>query len=64
MKNKELAKAIITAYLNSSGDFTPEGLLTMYEISNGNDELLLKHVKALKNIFEKAIKEIESEIHS
>ena len=61
MKNKELAKAIICAYLNQNGDFTPEGLFTIYEIHNGNDEILLEHVKALKNIFEKAIEEIESE---
>lgn len=61
MKNKELAKVIITSYLssNNNGDFTPEGLLTMYEIMNGNDKILLEHVKALKNIFEKAIEEIE-----
>lgn len=61
MKNKELAKAIIIAYLssNDNGDFTPEGLITMWEIKNGNDDLLLEHIKALKNIFEKAIGEIE-----
>lgn len=63
MKNKELAKAIIIAYLssNDNGDFTPEGLITMWEIKNGNDDLLLEHIKALKNIFEKAIGEIENE---
>lgn len=59
MKHKELAKKIITAYLTDSGNFTTEGFLVMYEINNGNDKLLLEHIKALKNIFEKAIEEME-----
>ena len=57
MKNKELAKAVITSYLGTS--LTPLGMNDIYEIRGGNDELLLEHIKALRNIFEAAIKEIE-----
>lgn len=32
----------------------------IYELSH-NDELLLKHIKAIKDIFEQAIDEIEGE---
>ena len=60
-RNTEIAKAIINAYIGQNGDFTAEGLFTLYEIQNGNNELLLEHVKALKNIFEKAIEEIEND---
>ena len=59
MKNKEVAKAIILAYLEIG--MTPDGLYSIYEIRDDNNELLLEHVKALKNIFEKAIEEIEND---
>jgi len=59
MKNKEIAKAVIVSYLGTG--LSARGLSTIYEINMGNNELLLEHVKALKNIFEKAIKEIEDE---
>ena len=58
-RNKEIAKHIILANLN--GSLTLESVSAMYEIANGNDDILLDHVKALKNIFEKAIEEIENE---
>ena len=61
MKHKELAKNVITAYLSKNGDFTTDGFLVMYEINSGNDELLLEHIKALRNIFDNAIKEMEGD---
>lgn len=54
--NKEVAKNVIVAYL-ASGD-TSEGIAELCEIKFGNDELLLEHIKALRNIFENAIKEM------
>ena len=59
MKNKEIAKAVIVSYLGRG--LSGEGLATIYEINKGNNEVLLEHVKALKNIFERAIEEIEDE---
>ena len=58
-KNKEIAKSMILSYLGSK--LSLETVAVSYEISKGNDELLLEHVKALKNIFEKAIEEIEND---
>ena len=58
-RNTDIAKHIILANLN--GSLTLESVSTMYEIANGNNEILLDHIKALKNIFEKAIEEIENE---
>lgn len=59
MKNKEVAKTVICTYLKTK--LTPENICTTYDIQSGDDKLLLKHIKALKNIFENAIKEIEGE---
>lgn len=57
-KNTEVAKAVIISYLGTS--LSAHSLGAIYEIRGGNNELLLEHVKALKNIFENAIKEIEN----
>lgn len=56
---KDVAKAVIIGYL-SNGQ-TPDGLCDIYEIKQGNDELLLNHIKALRDIFTNAIKEMETE---
>lgn len=54
--NKEVAKHVILAYLGQT--VKAENVYTVYQIQNGDDELLLEHVKALKNIFENAINEM------
>lgn len=61
MINKEIASAVIKSYLGTG--LSSRGLSTIYEINMGNNELLLEHVKALKNIFERAIKEMEDEMN-
>lgn len=55
--NKEVAKNVICSYLGNGE--TIDALNDLYEIRNGNNELLLDHIKALKNIFENAIKEMK-----
>lgn len=57
MINKAVAKSVITAYLGQR--LSPLNMHTLYEIDGGNDDLLLKHIKALRYIFDEAIKEIE-----
>lgn len=64
MKNKmtkcqDVAKEIICAYLSTSA--TPEGLNAIYEIRSGDKKVLLKHIKALCNIFDTAIEELIEE---
>lgn len=57
MRELELSKEIITSYLNKN--ITLYGLNDLYEINDGNEKLLLEHLKALVNIFQKAIDYLE-----
>lgn len=59
MKIKKLAIEIICAYLNQG--MTAAAINDIYEIRHGNDQVLLGHLTALRNIFDAAIKEIEDE---
>ena len=60
MTNLEVAKNIIMT--NLSANLTSNNTLELWEIRNGNKELLLEHIKALKNIFTEAQKELEKEM--
>ena len=55
----DVAKEVICAYLNTG--VTAEGVFMVYEIRSGNKEMLLEHTKALRNIFDMAIKELEGD---
>lgn len=59
--NKEVLLSIkfICDILKNSSTTTREGLFDLYEIQNGNKELLLKHLKVITNIMNRAIKELE-----
>lgn len=57
MINKAVAKSVIEVYLGQKAEAL--NVYTLYEINNGNDDLLLEHIKALRHIFDEAIKEIE-----
>ena len=59
MTPKEFAKELIITYMGQTPK--PENVLTIWEIKNGNDELLLEHTKAINGILEDAIKEMEGE---
>lgn len=56
----EMAKKIIVTYLGS--ELTFEGLSELYDIQNGDNEVLLRHVKALESIFTQARKDLENEL--
>lgn len=56
-KYVEIAKNIVINNL-SSGEPTPYSISDIYDINRGDTDLLLEHIKALKNIFEKAIDEL------
>lgn len=56
---KEIAKSIIINNLTVGGK--PEGIRDIYDINAGDEELLLRHIKALKNIFEKAMEEMKGD---
>lgn len=58
----DIAKTVICNHLNTGMNI--ESVNAVYEIKNGNKEILLEHVKALRNIFDMAVKEIEKEIEN
>ena len=53
----EISKRFVIAILNQNINI--ESINELYEINSGNTELLLKHLKAITNIMNKAIKELE-----
>lgn len=56
----EVAKNFIKIILTAGG--TIDAISDLYEISVGNKKVLLEHAKALRDIFDKAVKELENEI--
>ena len=53
----EISKRFVIAILNQNINI--ESINELYEINSGNTKLLLKHLKAITNIMNKAIKELE-----
>ena len=53
----EISKMFVFNILNDNP--TADGIADIYEINQGDTELLLKHLKAITNIMNKAIKELE-----
>ncbi len=56
-KYVEISKRFVIAILNQNMNIKSAN--EIYEINSGNTELLLKHLKAITNIMNKAIKELE-----
>lgn len=63
--NKEIAKEIIVSYFETLGSkdlLNADGFQEIMAIKfDDTDKILLEHIKAIKNIMEKAIKEIEGD---
>lgn len=57
-----LTKEIICAYLNQGA--TGIGISDISNIRHGDNDLSLRYIKALLNIFEVAKKELESELNN
>ena len=55
----EISKMFVFSILNANP--TANGIADIFEINLGDTELLLKHLKAITNIMNKAIKELERE---
>lgn len=60
--NKELdvAKSIIRNHLNTNLNI--DSLSVLYEIDNGNKEILLAHIDAVISIFKNAKEQLEEEM--
>lgn len=63
--NKEIAKEIIVSYFETLGSkdlLNVDGFREVMAIKfDDTDKILLEHIKAIKNIMEKATKEIEGD---
>lgn len=57
---KKLSKKFVLKILTDS-NLTHKGLCDLHEIQNGNNEILLKHIRAICNILTKGYKEIIQE---
>lgn len=55
----ELSKHFVEVILNNHAEPTAEGLVEILEIKSGNEELLIEHLKAITDIMNQAIKELE-----
>ena len=58
-KYVKISKMFVFNILNANQ--TSYGIADIFEINHGDTELLLKHLKAITNIMNKAIKELERE---
>ena len=56
-KYVKISKMFVFSILNANP--TANGIADIFEINHGDTELLLKHLKAITNIMNKAIKELE-----
>lgn len=56
-KYVEISKVFACSILNANP--TADGIVDIFEISQGDTKLLLKHLKAITSIMNKAIKELE-----
>ena len=54
----EISKMFVFNILNANP--TADGIADIYEISQGDTELLLEHLKAITSIMNNAINELES----
>lgn len=59
MSEVEVAKRVIVSYLKNANSSTAS-IAEAFEIELENNELLLEHIKALINIFNKAKEELEN----
>ena len=54
----KIAIAIIKGYLHSLDDLSMEGVREILLINKGDKEVIKEHVEAIKNIMEKAYKDL------
>lgn len=55
----QLSIHFLECILQNNENFTVRGLRELYEIKSGNKKAILEHLKAVRNIINRAIKELE-----
>lgn len=58
-KYVDCAKTFVNTILQNNGNVTFEGLSDIYEIQKGNKDVLIEHIRAIRNIMNKALEELE-----
>lgn len=56
----KFAKQFILSFLGKD-NVTIEAINSIYEINSGNKDELIKHIKAVRDIMDKALEELEKE---
>lgn len=58
-KELELSIHFLDLILGNNGKATAEGMCELFEIQQGNKEVIKQHLKAITNIMSKALEELE-----
>lgn len=53
------AISLVIKILQNNDNPTSEGLYEIFEIQRGNKKIIIEHIKAIKNIMDKALEELE-----
>ena len=55
----KVAISLIIKILQNNDNPTSEALYELYEIQKGNKKVIIEHIKAIRNIMDKALEELE-----
>ena len=55
----KIAISFIIKILQNNGNLTSEALYDLLEIQSGNKKVIIEHIKAIRNIMNKALEELE-----
>ena len=56
-----VARDMVIKILSNHEEPTPEAIYELFEIQTGSKKVLLEHLKVIRNIFNKAIEELEGD---
>ena len=55
----KIAISLVIKILQNNDNPTNEGLHEIFEIQRGNKKIIIEHMKAIRDIMDKALKELE-----
>ena len=55
----KIAISFITTILKNNSNPTSDAIYELFEIQNGNKKVIIEHIKAIRNIMDKALEELE-----
>ena len=57
----KVAKSLVIKILSNNSNLTAYAAYEIFQIQSGDKELLIEHIKAIRNIMNKALKELNNE---